>query len=331
MTASPAIERALETASPRDWSMYVQPPPWAEISTISPSSPEWEAQRDRRIGASEMAGVLGAPDAYETGAEVWRRKLGIVAFSSLNDPLRQGFGHATETVIAQVLAERHGHEVIPGPWILDKETPLSGSVDLVTLWEGCRAFVECKLTWAGTNPYVDGMTPDRTAIQQIIYAALGGFEVAILAVVSNEHYGPQLDLRVEEVTPAHLHTAQIFREQAADWWETYVRGYRPPPDAEASDWARYASMVAGLRAERVATFDENAAALAWLDVRAQRLALEKEEAKRRDYFARLTEGQPVRGVGWMSKPVQRAAAARQVQVSEGSYLGIWPSKFKKEG
>jgi predicted phage-related endonuclease len=325
MSAEHAL--AVLTPPPTGWELYVRPPEWAEISTITPNSPEWLAKRERRLGASEAADVLGVPDAYGTAADVWRRKCGFPVSRAFDvDALRQGFGHAAETVIAQILADEHGGPVLPGPWILDRYTPLSGFVDLVMLYEGARAFVECKITWAGTNPYAGGATPDRTAIQQILYAALGGFEVAILCVVANENFGPKLERRIEPVEPKHLRAADIIREQLLEWWEKHVKGLRPPPDASASDWARYEALVHGLREERAATEEEEASAATWIALRGQRAALEKEEAAARDHFAALTEGRAVRGNGWIAKAARRAAGVRQVTVQAGTFYGLWETK-----
>ncbi len=324
MTSLPAMTDSRFSENP--WQGLVVPPSWAAISPILPNTEAWRAERERRIGASEASVIIGAPDAYEDESSLWRRKCGFDVGGLKLDPLRIGFGHAAEVVVSDVLQQQSGAPVIPGPWLIDLETPLSGSVDLVTIWKGGRAFVEVKITWERTNPYSNGGTPDRTLIQQVIYAAMGGFEVAILAVVVNEGFGPRLDLREEDVLPSHHRTVNVIRERVAEWYDTHVVGLLPPPTARAADWARYAVEIQGLRAEREATMQEESAAEDLMAIRAECLRLDKEKERAASKLAALTSGQPVRGATWRAAPTMRKAYS--VQVAESTNYGVWAAKPK---
>ncbi len=66
-----------------------------EVVNVTPDTPEWEAERRKSIGASEVAGVLGI-SPYMTPLSVYRSKHGV---DEPFDPERAYVGHAAEVLV----------------------------------------------------------------------------------------------------------------------------------------------------------------------------------------------------------------------------------------
>jgi len=288
-------------------------PSWATISTVEPNTEAWASDRSVRLGASEFPAVLGAPDAFETERDVWARKVGIDEGGKKLDRLRCGIGHAMEDVVADELSQRWGCEFVPGPWLLDGETPASGTPDLIGLFPSGRLVgVEVKSTYEGTaGDYADGLLPERTVIQPVIYGHLSGIEEWWVAVVTLGRYAPKLDLHQVEHRPG---LGEQLRQIGNDWWNAHVVTGRPPSGARASDWATVATRH-GLRPSRAATLAETVAVEQLMEARdTERLAKEAVTAAA-DRLARLTEGQPISGDGWRATPISRGGYTATVKPS----------------
>lgn len=288
-------------------------PDWATISQTQPGTVEWASDRAVRLPASEFPPILGVPDAFETERDVWARKVGLDEGGKQLDSLRCGIGHAMERVVADELSQRWGCVFVPGPWVLDGETPLSGSPDLIGIFPDQRLVgVEVKSTYDGTaGDYALGLLPERTTVQPVLYGALTGIEEWHVAVVTLGRFAPKLDLHEVPHRPG---LAQRLREIGADWWQTHVVGMRPPPDARASDWATIAARH-GIRPSRAATPDEAEAVERLMDARAQERHAKEAVAAAANHLAALTRGQPIHGGDWRAAPVTRAGYTTTVQPS----------------
>jgi len=78
-------------------------------------TPEWHAHRQRSIGASEVASILGVPGAYQTPLQVWASKRGIT-INEKEDEARDDwlhFGLALEPIIAAEFQKRSQKVVMP--------------------------------------------------------------------------------------------------------------------------------------------------------------------------------------------------------------------------
>jgi putative phage-type endonuclease len=83
------------------------------MNVISPSIDHkaWLRERQNGIGASEVASVLGLPEAYETPLQVYARK---VAFELPDDQPTEAmeWGNKLEPLIAQTYQERTGIPIV---------------------------------------------------------------------------------------------------------------------------------------------------------------------------------------------------------------------------
>jgi putative phage-type endonuclease len=78
-------------------------------------TPEWHAHRQRSIGASEVASILGVPGAYQTPLQVWASKRGISIDEKENEARDDWlhFGLALEPLIADEFQKRSKKVVVP--------------------------------------------------------------------------------------------------------------------------------------------------------------------------------------------------------------------------
>jgi putative phage-type endonuclease len=234
---------------------------------------EWLAIRQRGIGASEIAAIAGF-DQYRSAVEVYHDKRGEYT-RDVRDFVKQQarLGQLMEPVIAQLFAERSGHDVAStgGDHVMyanDERPWMLATLDYVALYTsgpdaGACGPLECKTRtkwqmdqWAGEAP------PVGPYLQNQWQMAVTGWSVGyVAAVIGGE--GPHL-YRIErndEMIAGLIGIAEEFRARVAH--------ARPPAPDDSEALAGFLS-DRWRAPESGKTVDAPATAVnPWLQVRAR--------------------------------------------------------------
>lgn len=87
---------------------------------VTPDTPEWEQERRRSVGASEVAAVMGM-SRFNTALDVYKHKHGI---DRDFDPLLAWIGHESEPLIQRWVEKFSGLQVLLRPGFMARSTEL---------------------------------------------------------------------------------------------------------------------------------------------------------------------------------------------------------------
>ena len=212
---------------------------------VPKTNEEWLEAREKGIGASEAAAVIGR-SPWLDNVELWRRKTGRTQAPDISNNEAVAYGHAAEAPIRELFAlDYPGYEVTYGgsfdlvrhpehPFIL---ATLDGR--LVDRDTGRRGVLEIKTTnivrsmqkekWWGP----DGPCVPMQYYTQIIHQLLvTGFDFAVLHAQLKYRYGD--DIRSERRTYC-IERSEVqedlvyLLEAEMDFWNNYVLADREPP------------------------------------------------------------------------------------------------------
>jgi putative phage-type endonuclease len=164
--------------------------PAVRLGTYPPGSPEWHAARASRLGASEIAAVLGL-SPWESRFSLWHRKAGIIPPVDLTEDMY--WGTVFEAPIAERFAELHPELTVQrtGTWVSSERTWQLANPDRM-VWtrpaHGPQTRVPLEVKW---SPNGTGWGPTETdeipvyyrcqVLQQLdVLGAPFGFVVALV-------------------------------------------------------------------------------------------------------------------------------------------------------
>lgn len=191
-----------------------------KISTIGMSREDWLAERQKSLGGSDVAGILGLNE-YSSPYSVWADKLGKIPPVEENEAMR--IGRDLEDYVAKRFTEATGKKVRRENAIIrNPDYPyLHSNVDRVVVGED--AVLECKTVSAlNLKQYKNGEYPPRFYTQCCEYMLVCGFQKAYLAVLILGKEFIVFEIERDEDELAALNGA------CKDFWK-YVEDKTPPP------------------------------------------------------------------------------------------------------
>lgn len=190
-----------------------------KISTIGMSREDWLAERQKSLGGSDVAGILGLNE-YSSPYSVWADKLGKIPPVEENEAMR--IGRDLEDYVAKRFTEATGKKVRRENAIIrNPDYPyLHSNVDRVVVGED--AVLECKTVSAlNLKQYKNGEYPPRFYTQCCEYMLVCGFQKAYLAVLILGKEFIVFEIERDEDELAALNGA------CKDFWK-YVEDDTPP-------------------------------------------------------------------------------------------------------
>lgn len=195
---------------------------------------EWLEARNKGIGASEVATVVGL-NPWETPYQLWRRKRGMDAPQPENFAMKAG--HYLEDAVARFYQDESGREVISSTaddfMFVDKNKPfLRVSPDRLFWLPGMaknddnKGILECKTTQKTINP--DDL-PKHWFCQVQMNLGIAGYTQGSLAWLTQ---GRDFGYRDIEFSPDFF---AWLVEEVERFWTDYVVGGREPEATEVSD------------------------------------------------------------------------------------------------
>ncbi len=206
---------------------------------------EWHQERQKGIGASEAAAVIGR-SPWLDNVELWRRKTGRSTAPDISSKEAVAYGHAAEGPIRELFAlDYPEYEVTYGgafDMIHHPDFPfIFATLDgrLQEKATGRRGVLEIKTTtilqsmqkekwWGPDGPCI----PDQYYIQVCHQMLAGGFDFAVLHAQLKYRYGD--DTRSERRT-YHIERAEVQEDidflltEERRFWEGYVLTDKMPP------------------------------------------------------------------------------------------------------
>jgi putative phage-type endonuclease len=198
----------------------------AFTETYTSSHEEWLEQRNKGLGGSDAAAILGL-NGYKTPYGVWLEKTGRVTPVDISDKEAVYWGTVLEDVVAHEFAKRHADMSVrrKNATLASKDRPWQlANVDRVIKdTRGRWGVLEIKT--AGTfraDDWAEGI-PDYYLPQCIHYLAVTGFEFfAVACLIGGQHYVEYFYERDEE-------DVAYLNDQEAAFWNEHVLADKMPP------------------------------------------------------------------------------------------------------
>ena len=197
-----------------------------KISTKGMSRDEWLQLRQKTIGGSDAAAIIGL-SKWETSYSVWAEKTGRIAHTEDNEAMRTG--RDLEEYVAKRFEEATGKKVRRENNVLyNDQFPFAhANIDRIVIGE--KAGLECKTTSVlNLSKFQGGDYPDNYYVQCVHYLAVTELERWYLAVL---------------VLGKGLYTYCIERNQAeidalmaaeAEFYQYIEKDLAPEPDGLAA-------------------------------------------------------------------------------------------------
>lgn len=197
---------------------------------------EWLAERNRGIGGSDIATILGL-NKWKSPLQLFLEKTGKVVAEDLSDKEVIYWGNVLEDVVAKEFERRTGKKVRKRHVMFcdDKYPYMRANVDREVVGE--NAVLECKTTdKRNADQWVDDQVPTNYILQCQWYMMIRGYEKAYIACLigGNQFVFKEIE-RDEELI-------EIIKGKAVEFWETNVLG-DVEPDADYMDKAAYKQLT----------------------------------------------------------------------------------------
>ncbi len=197
---------------------------------------EWLAERNRGIGGSDIATILGL-NKWKSPLQLFLEKTGKVVAEDLSDKEVIYWGNVLEDVVAKEFERRTGKKVRKRHVMFcdDKYPYMRANVDREVVGE--NAVLECKTTdKRNADQWVDDQVPANYILQCQWYMMIRGYEKAYIACLigGNQFVFKEIE-RDEELI-------EIIKGKAVEFWETNVLG-DVEPDADYMDKAAYKQLT----------------------------------------------------------------------------------------
>ena len=197
-----------------------------KISTLDMPHEEWLRHRQRSIGGSDAAAIVGL-SAYVSPYTVWADKLGKIPPSEDNEAMRQG--RDLEQYVAKRFAEATGKKVRRENNILiNPDFPFAhANVDRIVIGED--AGLECKTTnQLNLKKFKNGEFPDHYYVQCMHYMMVTGCSKWYLAVLvlGREFLWFEIERDEEEIA--------ALAKSEQEFWKCVEQGVPPAADGSKS-------------------------------------------------------------------------------------------------
>ena len=197
-----------------------------KISTLDMPHEEWLRHRQRSIGGSDAAAIVGL-SAYVSPYTVWADKLGKIPPSEDNEAMRQG--RDLEQYVAERFAEATGKKVRRENNILiNPDFPFAhANVDRIVIGED--AGLECKTTnQLNLKKFKNGEFPDHYYVQCMHYMMVTGCSKWYLAVLvlGREFLRFEIERDEEEIA--------ALAKSEQEFWKCVEQGVPPAADGSKS-------------------------------------------------------------------------------------------------
>ena len=197
-----------------------------KISTLDMPHEEWLRHRQRSIGGSDAAAIVGL-SAYVSPYTVWADKLGKIPPSEDNEAMRQG--RDLEQYVAERFAEATGKKVRRENNILiNPDFPFAhANVDRIVIGED--AGLECKTTnQLNLKKFKNGEFPDHYYVQCMHYMMVTGCSKWYLAVLvlGREFLWFEIERDEEEIA--------ALAKSEQEFWKCVEQGVPPAADGSKS-------------------------------------------------------------------------------------------------
>lgn len=197
-----------------------------KISTLDMPHEEWLKHRQRSIGGSDAAAIVGL-SAYVSPYTVWADKLGKIPPSEDNEAMRQG--RDLEQYVAERFAEATGKKVRRENNILiNPDFPFAhANVDRIVIGED--AGLECKTTnQLNLKKFKNGEFPDHYYVQCMHYMMVTGCSKWYLAVLvlGREFLWFEIERDEEEIA--------ALAKSEQEFWKCVEQGVPPAADGSKS-------------------------------------------------------------------------------------------------
>ena len=197
-----------------------------KISTLDMPHEEWLRHRQRSIGGSDAAAIVGL-SAYVSPYTVWADKLGKIPPSEDNEAMRQG--RDLEQYVAERFAEATGKKVRRENNILiNPDFPFAhANVDRIVIGED--AGLECKTTnQLNLKKFKNGEFPDHYYVQCMHYMMVTGCSKWYLAVLvlGREFLWFEIESDEEEIA--------ALAQSEQEFWQCVEQGAPPAADGSKS-------------------------------------------------------------------------------------------------
>jgi putative phage-type endonuclease len=199
-----------------------------------PNTPEWAALRERGIGASEIAAVVGL-SPFESTFSLWHRKKGNLPGPDPANPLFY-WGHALEPLVAARFAEDHPEFRLAeiGTHAHEDRSWQIANLDrrLMHMTDGSMSVLEIKTTRYPDNWGPDGSTDIPLHVRCQVMQQMDVFSApyAWVAVLIGGNDYREYRIPFDEADATALRTA------GAAFWGSLETDDEPPIDAS---WATY--------------------------------------------------------------------------------------------
>ena len=157
-------------------------------STANMTEEEWENERRKALGGSDMAVVLGMSPFEGTRLSVYNEKIGKKAVEPMSDKTRVIFdsGHFLENMVADLFSYRTGYEAYEVKAMFEhpRYPYLRGNIDRFYRRRGEQApmgFLECKTTSEFNGGWEDNNIPIHYKIQLSAYMSVLNMDVCQIA------------------------------------------------------------------------------------------------------------------------------------------------------
>ena len=207
-----------------------------EINIKDFTREEWLAERNKGIGGSDIATILGL-NKLKSPLQLFLEKTGKVVAEDLSDKEVIYWGNVLEDVVAKEFERRTGKKVRKRNVMFcdDKYPYMRANVDREVVGE--NAVLECKTTdKRNADQWVDDQVPANYILQCQWYMMIRGYEKAYIACLigGNQFVFKEIE-RDEELI-------EIIKGKAVEFWETNVLG-DVEPDADYMDKAAYKQLT----------------------------------------------------------------------------------------
>ena len=207
-----------------------------EINIKDFTREEWLAERNKGIGGSDIATILGL-NKWKSPLQLFLEKTGKVVAEDLSDKEVIYWGNVLEDVVAKEFERRTGKKVRKRHVMFcdDKYPYMRANVDREVVGE--NAVLECKTTdKRNADQWVDDQVPANYILQCQWYMMIRGYEKAYIACLigGNQFVFKEIE-RDEELI-------EIIKGKAVEFWETNVLG-DVEPDADYMDKAAYKQLT----------------------------------------------------------------------------------------
>ncbi|SHH54396.1 putative phage-type endonuclease [Caloranaerobacter azorensis DSM 13643] len=198
------------------------------IKTIDLSHEEWLKWRQKGIGGSDVAAILGI-NKYKTAFEVYLEKLGEIEEKEIDNEFIY-WGNVLENIVAKEFEKRTGKKVRRKNQILqNKDYPfMIANLDRVIVGE--NALLECKTTSAyNKNEWEDEEVPANYLVQVQHYLAVTGYEKGYIACLigGNKFIWKEIE-RDDELIEIIIEAEKKF------WHEHVLKGIPPILDGSSA-------------------------------------------------------------------------------------------------